>query len=144
MNATGTRRIRDASRRRSGWTLGEGSRRLCEVNEHTGEGRFWPAAKNFDYFVGMEPEESKQKLEDLMLKALGNPTEIGELDEDLLTISETKFSDKVVMPAQWKPGTAVVWDNSQTVHSTTPVAIYSSGQRRMFQIIQYTYDSWKP
>ena len=105
MNATGTRRIRAADRRRAKWKLNETIRKLCGRDERTGEMLFWPAAKNFERFVGMDAEASKDKLEELMLTALGNPTIIGELDDDLMTISETEFPASIVFTAQWQPGT---------------------------------------
>ena len=105
MNATGTRRIRAADRRRATWKLSETTRKLCGRDERTGDMLFWPAAKNFERFVGMDAEASKDKLEELMLTALGNPTIIGELDDDLMTISETQFPASEVTKIKWQPGT---------------------------------------
>lgn len=72
----------------------------------------------------------------MMLDALGKPpSAVGTLDNDLLTVSETKFDPEVVKAAAWKPGMAVIWDNAQWLHSTTPTVLYTSGRRVMYQII---------
>ena len=64
MNATGTRRIRTAQRRRPGWKPNPTTRRLVGVGPG-GEGLFWPSAKNFEGFVGVE---SKKESEDILEK----------------------------------------------------------------------------
>ena len=136
MNATGTRRIRDAQRRRANWKPNLTTRTLVGCDEETGESFFWPAAKNFDRFVGIDShEDSKDLLEKLMLSALGEPSVVGKLDDDLLTISETVFDPSVVHKVQWRPNTAVIWNNAKFLHSTTPVNMYSRGRRVMYQII---------
>lgn len=47
MNATGTKRIRPANRRRKNWKLNVSRRKLCGIDSRTGERLFWPAAKKF-------------------------------------------------------------------------------------------------
>lgn len=111
---------------------------------------FGPQQKNFDYFVfangeKMDPEESKRKLEAIMEDALGVLVK-GEIDENCNTISETIFDPKTVMAVTWQKGTAVVWDNSRFLHSTTPATLYSPGRRVMYQIIhnirENSFKSW--
>ena len=64
MNPTGTRRIRSALRRRKGWKPNVTRRKLVGVDAETGEGLFWPAAKNFEGFVGVPcKKESDDMLE---------------------------------------------------------------------------------
>ena len=91
----------------------------------------------FDYFEGLGEEESKDKLEELMNAAYG-PIEVGELNEDLETVSETVWPEDVVMKVRWRPGVACIWDNRRTTHSRTPLQIYSGdGERRMWQLIRH-------
>ena len=70
------------------------------------------------------------------MDALGKPpSEVGALDADLLTVSETKFDPEVVKAVAWKPGMCVIWDNAMWLHSTTPTGLYTKGRRVMYQII---------
>ena len=139
MSPTGCRRIRPAQQRRVGWKLNKSTRPLVGVDKKTGDYLFWGAAKGFDSFVGMEDqeEESQLKMEKIMHSAFfqDNPIEMGELDDDLRTISATKFPEGVVLPIKWKSGMAVIWNNALFLHSTTPTSIYSNGERKMYQII---------
>lgn len=88
-------------------------------------------------FEGMQPEESKDKLEAIMNSAY-SPLQIGELNDDLETVTETIWPEDVVMKVSWKPGWACIWDNRRTTHSRTPLQIYASdGERRMWQLIRH-------
>ena len=71
------------------------------------------------------------------MDALGRPpSEVGALDADLLTVSETKFDPEVVKAVAWKPGMCVIWDNELFLHSPTPARAYEGrGRRRMWQIV---------
>ena len=92
----------------------------------------------------MSRQDSLDKIEDIMLTALG-PSVIGDIDEDTYeTISETKFSKEVVLAVSWQPGTATIWDNRKFLHTTTPTCLYSRGRRRMWQLIQQDQIHSKP
>ena len=134
MNSTGTRRIREAHRRRKDWKMNQRKRLCWAVDPRTGERLLWTQALSFDYFEGMEGEESQDRLDDIMLTALA-PTEVGQLDEDLQTVTPTLFKEDVVMPIKWKPGHLLLWCNQRYSHSRTPVQIYAEGERRMWQLI---------
>mmetsp|Transcript_36635 Transcript_36635/g.85240 ORF Transcript_36635/g.85240 Transcript_36635/m.85240 type:complete len:384 (+) Transcript_36635:50-1201(+) len=141
MNATGTRRVRPAARRRKGWVLGETRKPLCGRTKTTAEALLWAGAKNLERLVPVVPglpelgaEESADKMEELMVTALA-PIEVGELDDDLQTVSATRFSPDVVLAVEWQPGMACIWDNTRVLHSTTPLCTYEPGERVMWQII---------
>lgn len=103
MNATGTRRIREAHRRRKDWKMNERKRKCWAVDDRTGEKLLWTQALSFDKFENMDGKESQDKLDDIMRTAL-RPTAIGQLDSDLQTVSPTYFDKNVVMPVSWQPG----------------------------------------
>ena len=136
MNVTGTRRIRAASRRRDIWKLNERKRKLWAVNERNGEKMLWASALSFDCFEGMDPVESQDLLEEIMVTAFA-PCKLGSLNEDLETISATTFDEDVVLAVNWEPGMAVIWDNTRTTHSRGPCAPYveeSQTARKMLQV----------
>lgn len=139
MSPTGCRRIRPAQKRRVGWKLNKNTRPVVGIDKRTGEYLFWGSAKGFVSFVGMDDreEESQLKMESIMHSAFfqDEKIEMGELDDDLQTISATKFPESVVLPIPWEPGMACIWNNSLFLHSTTPTSIYSKGERKMYQII---------
>lgn len=138
MSHTGCRRIRSASRRCKNWKPNPNKRPLSGIDSKTGERLFWGAAKNFDSFVGMDPEESQDKMEELMHAAFfGHDGTVpdGKYDDDLRTLSRTDFPDDVVLALKWLPGMACVWDNSRVLHSTTPVSLYKDGIRKMMHMI---------
>lgn len=99
MNATGTRVIRGASRRRDNWQLGEHTRRLAG-RDANGVGYLWAGAKNIHHIPGYGVEDSRDKLQELLESAIG-PWEVGELDKDLQTVTPTKFDPEVVQPVEW-------------------------------------------
>ncbi len=99
MNATGTRVIRGASHRRHNWQLGEHTRRLAERDEN-GVGYLWAGAKNIHHIPGYGVEESRDKVQELLETAVG-PLEVGELDEDLQTVTPTRFDPAVVQSVGW-------------------------------------------
>ena len=138
MNATGTRRIRDSYRRHDGWNEAEQRRTLVAVDPFTGEKILSGCQPmGFDYFEGMDPNESKDKLESIMNSAYG-PIIIGKLNDDLETVTETVWPDDVVMKVRWQPGWGCLWDNRRTTHSRTPIQIYADdGERRMWQLIRH-------
>ena len=78
-------------------------------------------------------------MREVLTTALG-PTTIGDLDDDFQTISPTSFNEDVVLPLQWRPGLACIWDNRRFLHSTVPIQIYSEGSRVMWQIIHRVGD----
>ena len=88
MNPTGTRVIRGASRRRDNWQLGEHTRRLAGRDETSGVAYLWAGAKNIHHIPGLGVEESRDKVQELLETAVG-PLEVGELDEDLQTVTPT-------------------------------------------------------
>ena len=138
MSHTGCRRLRPVTRRWKSWNLNPNKRPLSGIDSKTGERLFWGAAKNFDSFVGMDPEESQDKLEELMHAAFfGHDGTVpdGTYDDDLRTLSRTDFPEDVVLALKWLPGMACVWDNSRVLHSTTPVCLYESGDRKMMHMI---------
>ena len=141
MNSSGTKRVRDASRRRRGWKLNAQRGKLCGVDED-GNWLLWSAVKNFDHFVvdgkPMDGEESRDLFASMLDRALG-VIKHGEMDEEFETITKTDFDPSVVMPAPYAPGVGVVWDNTKWLHSTTPINIYEPGNRVMFQLNQRTY-----
>lgn len=100
MNSTGTRVIRGASRRRESWQLGEHKRRLAGRDERSGVAYLWAGAKNMHHIVGFGVEESRDMLQELLETAIG-PVEVGELDEDLQTVTPTHFHSEVVQPIEW-------------------------------------------
>ena len=141
MNATGTRRVRAAATRRKGWALNERRVPLCSRDPASGQGLLWAGAKNLERLVPtaaglptLSPEESVAKHEELLVTALA-PTAVGELDEDLQTVSATTFSPEVVLTLEWRSGMSCIWDNRRFVHSTTPLCGYAPGERVMWQII---------
>ena len=96
---------------------------------------------------------------------VGNRVPDGEYDEDLRTMSRTDFPEDVVMAAKWRPKMAVIWSkcvapprgrrwriatpetltetplapadpvSDRVLHSTTPVALYKKGVRKMMHMI---------
>ena len=93
---------------------------------------------SFDCFVGMDPEESQDKMEEIMHAAFfGHEGQVpdGVYDDDLRTLSRTPFPEDVVLALKWLPGMACIWDNSRILHSTTPVCLYKSGYRKMMHMI---------
>ena len=68
--------------------------------------------------------------------APGGPEEEGEVDSDLRTIGETRFSEDAVYVHHWRRGEAVLFDNHRLLHSTVPLSLYKEGARRvMWQVI---------
>ena len=76
-------------------------------------------------------------LEKIMNSAY-TPLRIGELNDDLETVTETIWPEDVVMKVRWKPGWACIWDNRRMTHSRTPLQSYANdGERRMWQLIRH-------
>lgn len=91
----------------------------------------------FDRFEGMDGEESQAKL-DAILQSAFSPIKIGELNDDLETVTETFWPEDVVMKVRWQPGWASIWDNKRLSHSRTPLALYTDeDERRMWQLIRH-------
>lgn len=144
MDAAGTRRIRDANRRRPSWRLNESRRKLFADDARSGRRMLWASALSFDWFEGQEhePERSKDVLCEIMRTALA-PTAMGALNEDLEAVEETAFPSSVVLRMQWRRGDACIWNNETVTHSRTPAALYADGgaedraPRKMLQIVQH-------
>ena len=137
MNATGTRLIQAAERRRPAWALHAHARPLAARNEETGRVHLMSGAnaKNIERIGDLSVEASRDALEEIMLRGL-NPVEVGRLDHTLATVSRTVFDPQVVLAHSWRPGQLMLWDNRRFLHSTTPVEIYTPGEPRlMWQII---------
>ena len=100
MNPTGTRVIRGASRRRKNWQLGSHTRPLAGRDESLGVTYLWAGAKNIHYIPGMGVDESRDKVQELLETAVG-PHEVGELDDDLQTVTPSRFDPDVVQPVEW-------------------------------------------
>lgn len=100
MNPTGTRVIRSASRRRENWELGSYTRRLAGRDAISGAAYLWAGAKNIHHIPGLGIDESRDKVQELLETAIG-PLEVGELDEDLQTVTPTRFDPEVVQPVEW-------------------------------------------
>ena len=73
------------------------------VDRRTGEKMLWAQAMTFDRFEGMGGEESQDKL-DAILRSAYSPISVGELNEDLETVTETVWPEDVVMKLRWEPG----------------------------------------
>ena len=136
MNPTGTRLLRPAERRRESWKLGSSARPITFVDPMNGRTYLWAGAKNMEHLTGLDVEKSRDILQELLETALG-VTAVGDLDDDLQTVTPTKFDEDVVMVKRWSPGELCVWDNRRVIHSTTPVQLYPAGgtPRVMWQII---------
>ncbi len=133
MNPTGTRLLRAATARKDAWVLGE-SPPLPATLERNGRRSLVLSPKNIDYIEGYSHEASQALVHDLLLAGLG-PTEPAPLDPvSMLPTGATRFGPGVY-EHQWRAGDLVVWDNGTVAHSTTPVALYGEGDRRMLQIM---------
>ena len=133
MSPCGTRRVKNATRRKEGWTEGRFEKPIIQFGSD-GKERFLSGAKMLETFVGYEEEENGQEvLSKLLRSALG------------VTLSQTddnehqfvaQFSPDAVYRHQWKTGQALLWDNDRMIHSTTPLSAYENGKNRlMWQII---------
>jgi hypothetical protein len=93
-------------------------------------------AKNLDSITGLSVEESRDKLEELVLRGLGGAPaadQLGRLDPTtLLTVGRTRFNPAFVLSHTSSPGDFVCWDNRLVWHSTAPVAGYGEGSRDMW------------
>ena len=136
MNATGTMRVRDATRRRVSWSESRRKARLCGVSPCGAMTLTGGGVRNLDYIEGMAPEESRQRVDAILRDAL-RPLAVGTLDPDTLTtVSRTQFSPDVVKVVTWAPGMLCIWDNELFLHSPTPARAYEGrGRRRMWQIV---------
>jgi len=137
MSPCGTRRVRSATRRKEGWEPGRFSRPLVETACADGAERLLAGAKGLERFEGMGPAESVDELARLLRAALG-PEEEGEVDSDLRTIGETRFSEDAVYVHRWRRGDAILFDNHRLLHSTVPLSLYHEARRVMWQIICMT------
>ena len=139
MDATGTKRIRDAHSRRSSWKLNESRRKLFADNPRTGRRMLWASALSFDWFEGHDAGASKDVLSEIMTTAF-SPLCEGAMNDDLEAVEETVFPPEVVLRHQWMRGDACVWNNKTITHSRTPAALYAhrgASPRRMLQIVQH-------
>ena len=133
MNPSGTRLLRPASERKPGWAL-DVSPPLPATRDVGGRRSLVLSPKNIDHAEGYSHEESQQLAHELLTAGLG-PTEPAPLDpESLLPTAATRFGPGVY-EHRWRAGDLVVWDNGTVAHSTTPVALYGEGERRMLQIM---------
>lgn len=163
MDATGTRRIRAAERRKPAWKLGESW--FPVVQTHPTRGRVLVGGgKNVDHFEVCEPgfspeqvaadggaedpqqrqrrrarvlseDESAALCSELLLAHL-RPSQLSPLSpDDLLPTGETTFDPLAVLQLSWRPRDLVIWDNMALLHSTTPVALYGPGERRFLHVI---------
>lgn len=159
VSACGTRRLRAASRRKTGWTLSRFRRSLVTV-ARDGVERLLAGGKALECLEtiapdtapasvgaqGTPPEEepiaqvlsaeaSAAELSRLLRAALG-PLEESPLDDDLRALGATRFDPEAVYVHAWQRGDALVFDNDRMLHSTVPLALYRPTDRRlMWQVI---------
>ena len=159
VSACGTRRLRAASRRKTGWTLSRFRRSLVTV-ARDGVERLLAGGKALECLEtiapdtahasvgaqGTPPEEepiaqvlsaeaSAAELSRLLRAAL-RPLEESPLDDDLRALGATRFDPEAVYVHAWQRGDALVFDNDRMLHSTVPLALYRPTDRRlMWQVI---------
>ena len=115
------------------------TRPLARRNASTGRTHLFGGAKNLDHILSadgraLSPEDSRDLLDNLLRSAL-KPVTDARVDEDLRTVSRCTFDPSVVRTHRWRAGDMVLWHNGRMVHSTSPLRLYGSGQREMWQII---------
>ena len=159
VSACGTRRLRAASRRKTGWTLSRFRRSLVTV-ARDGTERLLAGGKALELLETIAPgtapesfgaqgmpheeepiaqvlsaEASAAELSRLLRAALG-PLEESPLDDDLRALGTTRFDPEAVYVHAWQRGDALVFDNDRMLHSTVPLALYRPTDRRlMWQVI---------
>ena len=143
MSPCGTRRVRAASRRKDGWTLGRFERPLVTRAVKDGVERLLAGGKGLERFEGMGEEESAEELSRLLRSALA-PSIEAPLDVDLRAVGSTVFSTQAVYAHAWKRGEAILWDNQRMLHSTVPLASYRGERTRlMWQVICKCDEAWE-
>ena len=128
MDATGTRRVRDATSRRPGWRSGETRSLLVLTHAISGRKVIASGGKNLDYLEGpdgpLSGTASGQLLSDLLLTGLRGPDsaalKTAAVGEDGLPTSATEFWSETVLAHAWRAGDIVLCVPPQSTSTPEP------------------------